>query len=166
MLKYSSVRHLSFKECSIQDDGLSSFCQGYLFEPLHLSTSDLEPLLFSMLEPFLADGIVDLLKISTPILAIFDLSYNKLTNFSLLRPLFQSQDVGLSELMLSGNRSPHLLSFLHHYFYDTESPQRVCTSSVASSNSQKLFKNCTLSIAVCPIPPQSSTLTSIARIGS
>lgn len=67
-----------------------------------------------MLEPFLADGIVDLLKISTPILAIFDLSYNKLTDFSPLLPLFQCQDLGLSELILSGNRSPpHLLSSRH-----------------------------------------------------
>jgi hypothetical protein len=121
------VRHLSFKECSLQDSGLTSFCQGFLFQPSHLSsfspTSALDhsPLLLALLQPYLSPGNTLLANCSpsSPILAVLDLSYNKLTDFSLLQPLFLTRDLGLSELMLTGNKisteNMHLLcSFLQH----------------------------------------------------
>lgn len=53
------------------------------------------------------DSFIDSNEILTPTypsIAVLDLSYNKITNYSLLSPLFDDPLIGLSELHLSGNK--------------------------------------------------------------
>ena len=122
-MKYSSIRHFSLRECSIKDHGLYTFFLGYTTSwPIvpysHHSTqhsSDFSPPIVEFLS--ILDSYLDsdeTLVSSFPSIVVLDLSYNKITNYSLLDPIFQSPLIGISELHLSGNKYD-ILSIIQKY---------------------------------------------------